>query len=83
MTAVRAVVPETLVVGGGISGVLDMRSGAASFSAPEAIVADVALAEVHEKLYGANFRVGTGYTDAKVPDSQVLVEKTLKFFVIL
>jgi trimethylamine--corrinoid protein Co-methyltransferase len=79
MTAIRAVAPEAVVGGGAISGVLDMRSGTASFSAPEAILIDLTLAEVNEKLYGADFLVGTGYTDAKVPDPQVLVEKTLKF----
>jgi trimethylamine---corrinoid protein Co-methyltransferase len=79
LTAVRAVVPQALVGGGTISGVLDMRRGTASFSAPEAILMDLALAEVYERLYGAGFLVGAGYTDAKVPDSQVVAEKTLKF----
>jgi trimethylamine--corrinoid protein Co-methyltransferase len=79
MSAIKAAVPDALVGGGSISGLLDMRSGTASFGAPEAILQDIALAEVHEKLYGFNYLIGAGYTDAKLPNSQTLVEKTLKF----
>ncbi len=79
LTAVRAFHPEALVGGGAISGVLDMKTGAVSFSAPEAILQDIAMAEVHQRLYGFDFLVGSGYTDAKVPNAQVLAEKTAKF----
>ncbi len=79
LTAVRAVCPEALVGGGSISGVLDMASGAVSFSSPEAILQDIAVAEVHERLYGQDYLIGSGYTDAKVPGSQVLAEKLLKY----
>jgi trimethylamine--corrinoid protein Co-methyltransferase len=81
MTAIASVHPGALVGGGMISGLLDMSAGAVSFSAPEAIVQDVALAEVHQRLYGMNFLIGSGYTDAKYPGSQVLAEKTMKFLV--
>jgi len=79
ITAVKAFYPEALVGGGTISGVLDMRTGVVSFSAPEAILQDIALAEVHERLYGFDYLIGSGYTDAKYPSSQVLAEKTAKF----
>lgn len=79
MCAVQSVYPEALVGGGVISGVLDMRTGAASFSAPEAILQDIALSEIHQKLYGWNFMIGSGYTDAKYPNSQTVAEKALKF----
>jgi trimethylamine--corrinoid protein Co-methyltransferase len=78
MTAIRSVCPEALVGGGSITGVLDMKTGAVSFSAPEAILQDLAVAEVHEHLYGQDFLVGTGYTDAKFPNPQVLAEKAAK-----
>ncbi len=78
MTAIRSVCPDALVGGGSISGVLDMRTSVVSFSAPEAILQDIAVAEVHEHLYGQDFLVGTGYTDARFPDAQVLAEKTMK-----
>ncbi|MBN1836746.1 MAG: trimethylamine methyltransferase family protein, partial [Spirochaetales bacterium] len=79
VTAVKAFHPEALVGGGTISGVLDMRTGVVSFSAPEAILQDIALAEVHERLYGFDYLIGSGYTDAKYPAGQVLAEKTAKF----
>jgi trimethylamine--corrinoid protein Co-methyltransferase len=79
ITVVKAFHPEAIVGGGTISGVLDMRTGAVSFSAPEAILQDIALAEVHQRLYGFDYLIGSGYTDAKYPASQVVAEKTAKF----
>ena len=79
MAAVKAVYPEAVVGGGTISGIMDMQTSVASFSAPEAILQDIAIAEVHEHLYGLNYLIGTGYTDAKYPNSQLLAEKTAKF----
>ena len=79
ITAVRAVHPEALVGGGSISGVLDMATGVVSFSSPEAILQDIAVAEVHERLYGFDYLIGTGYTDARYPNPQVLAEKLMKF----
>ncbi len=78
MTAIRSVCPDALVGGGSITGVLDMRTSVVSFSAPEAILQDIAVAEVHEHLYGLDFLIGTGYTDAKYPNPQILAEKTMK-----
>jgi trimethylamine:corrinoid methyltransferase-like protein len=67
------------VSGGCISGILDMGTGVVSFSAPEAIIQDIAIAEVHQRLYGFDFLIGSGYTDAKYPNAQLLAEKTAKF----
>ena len=60
------------VGGGSITGVLDMRTSVVSFSAPEAILQDIAVAEVHEHLYGLDFLISTGYTDAKYPNPQIM-----------
>ena len=79
MTAIHCLCPQALVGGGTISGILDMQTGSASFSAPEAILQDIAVAEVHQRRYGLNYLIGSGYTDAKYPNSQTLAEKTLKF----
>ena len=78
ITAIQAVCREAPVGGGSISGIMDMQTGAVSFSAPEAILQDIAIAEVHQKLYGLNYLIGSGYTDAKYPNSQVLAEKTMR-----
>ncbi len=78
-TAIRCVVPDAWVAGGVISGVLDMSSGGASFAAPEAILQDLGIAELHERRYGFDFAIGTGYTDAKYPGVQSVMEKLAKY----
>ena len=80
ITAVKAFHPEALVGGGSISGLLDMKTGVVSFSAPEAILQDIAIAEVHQRLYGFDYLIGSGYTDAKYPSAQLVAEKAAKFF---
>ncbi len=79
MTAIQSVCPESPVGGGTISGIMDMRTSVVSFSAPEAILQDIAVAEVHKKLYEFNYLIGSGYCDAKYPNSQVLAEKVMKY----
>ncbi len=78
-TAVRCACPEAWVAGGVISGVMDMASGGASFSAPEALLQDLGVAELHERRYGFDFAIG-GYTDAKYPGVQSVVEKLARFW---
>ena len=79
-TAIRCVEPTAWVAGGVISGVMDMAMGAASFASPEAILQDLGIAELHERLYGFDFAIGTGYTDAKYPGAQSVMEKMAKYW---
>ncbi len=79
-TAVRCACPTAWVAGGVISGVMDMSSGGASFSAPEALLQDVGIAELHERRYGFDFAIGA-YTDAKYPGVQSVIEKLARFWV--
>jgi trimethylamine---corrinoid protein Co-methyltransferase len=81
MAALKAVVPEARCVGGVISGSMDMKTGLASFGAAEAGLQDLGIAEVHEKLYGFDFGLGSGYYDGKYPNTQHSMEKTLKYFI--
>ncbi|MHB0877934.1 MAG: trimethylamine methyltransferase family protein, partial [Anaerolineae bacterium] len=78
-TVLRCACPEAWVAGGVISGMLDMATGSASFSAPEAILQDLGIAELHERRYGFDFGIGTGYTDAAVPGAQSVLEKFAKY----
>ena len=57
-----------------------MKTGLASFGAAEAVLQDLGIAEVHEKLYGFDFGIGSGYYDGKYPGTQHSMEKTLKYF---
>jgi trimethylamine---corrinoid protein Co-methyltransferase len=74
MTCIRCSFPEAMVGGGVISGVMDMKHGSASFAAPEAIIQDVGVALLFEKLYNQNFLIGTGYIDALYPGAQSTIE---------
>jgi len=79
--AIKALYPQARIVGGVISGSMDMASGTANFATPEATLQDIGLAEVHEKLYGFNFGIGC-YLDAKYPGIQNVIEKTFKYFTL-
>ncbi len=76
--AIHAVCPEANLVGGVISGVMDMKTTTAVFAAPEAVLQDIGLAELHQNLYGFNFGVG-GYIDAKYPGGQAMLEVFARF----
>ena len=76
--ALRAACPTANCAGGVISGTLDMRTGGAVFSGPEAVLQDLGLAEVHERLYGFDFGIG-GYIDAKLPGAQAAMEAMARF----
>lgn len=78
MAVLHAAAPQAMLAGGVISGIMDMKFGAASFSAPETIFQDAALAQLYDCLYGQDLAVGTGYIDAKYPGVQSLAEKALK-----
>lgn len=77
--ALHALVPGILPAGGVITGILDMAKATTSFSAPEAVTQDLAIAQLHNELYGLDFGIGTGYTDAVSPGAQGCAEKMLKF----
>ncbi len=79
--AIKAIYPQASIIGGMISGSMDMATGTANFATPEATLQDIGLSEVHEKLYGFNFGIGC-YLDAKYPGIQNVIEKTFKYFVL-
>ena len=79
--AIKAIHPEAKIVGGIISGSMDMATGTANFATPEATIQDLGLSEIHERLYGFNFGMG-GYLDAKYPGVQNVIEKCLKYFAL-
>ncbi len=74
MVAIHSVYPEAMLSGGVISGILDMRFMAASFSAPEAIMQDLGVAMLFKKMYGQDFGIGTGCVDAQYVGSQLATE---------
>jgi len=78
MAAIRAFKPGAPVSAGVISGILDMATGSASFSAPEAILQDLGFSRLWTELYGLGCAIGTGYIDAKCPGVQAGIEKELK-----
>lgn len=78
---IKAVYPDARIMGGIISGSMDMSTGTANFATPEATLQDIGIAEVHERLYGFNFGMG-GYIDAKYPGIQNAIEKEFKYIAL-
>ncbi len=62
-----------------ISGAMDMRTGKASFGAPEAALQDAGLWQLFTRLYQTKIGYDPGgYTDAKIPGIQATYEKVFK-----
>ena len=72
-----AVNPE--VAAGGIvsSGSLDMRTLAACFGSPEAMLQDATVVGLCRRLYGISVRAATGYVDCKRPGIEATFHKML------
>ncbi len=79
--AIKSIYPDAKIIGGIISGAMDMATGSTNYASPEATLQDLIIAEVHERLYGLNFGMG-GYLDAKYPGTQNGIEKQFKFFIL-
>lgn len=82
--ALKSIKPDAVLRGSVCSGVLDMRTGKPSFSAPEAMLQDIGVCELFRRLYGGHVTVagGSDYTDAKLPGLQAAYEKTFKAMAI-
>ena len=79
--AIKSIYPQAKILGGAISGSMDMSTGTANFASPEATLQDIGLAELYERKYGFNFGIGC-YLDAKYPGIQNVIEKTFKYFIL-
>ena len=60
------------------SGVMDMQTTRALFSAPEAVLIDVGLYQVFERVLGVRLGMLADYCDAKVPGIQAMNDKVFK-----
>jgi trimethylamine:corrinoid methyltransferase-like protein len=76
--AVKALDPHVPVECSVVSGVLEPRSGGASFSGPEPAWIDAAIAQLFRRRYGVRCGVGVGFIDAPVPGAAAVFERTLK-----
>jgi len=78
LTAVRCYREEAIIGAGVLTGILDMRSGSASFAAPESILQDLALYQLWRDYYDYGIILGVGYDDSKYPGVQSGIEKAFK-----
>jgi trimethylamine:corrinoid methyltransferase-like protein len=62
------------------SGVLNPATGAASFSSPETMLIDLAVAQLFRERYGLPCGTGVGLIDAPVPGALSLYERACKVF---
>jgi trimethylamine--corrinoid protein Co-methyltransferase len=82
VTLTQLVRPGAPVIVGGVSAILDMRTGSLSMGAPE--VARISSATVQmAKYYNLPARSGCAVTDAHFPDAQAGFESALNLYVAL
>jgi len=69
---------EATFAGQVTNGIIDMRRGATSFNAPEALLADLGVCELFDRRFGGGVYVSAGadYIDARVPGLQAAYERT-------
>jgi len=77
-TAIKAVAPHAPVQAQVISGVMDMRTGRASFAAPEAVLIDIGVAEFFARKYDLKYDTAPSWIDARCPGIQAGLERTFK-----
>lgn len=63
-----------------VTGIVDMSSLQGVFSGPESILQDLMVHELFARLYGAKINFCPNYTDAKLPGTQCVLERVMKYF---
>ncbi len=81
---IRARVPEATFSGGACNGFMDLRRGVATFNSPEALLADLGVAELFERRLGGAVGVAAGadYIEARLPGIQAAYERTYRAMAI-
>jgi trimethylamine:corrinoid methyltransferase-like protein len=77
-TMAKAIREDTPVEAAVVSGALNPKSGAACFSGPEAVLQDLAVAQLFRSKYGTRCSTGPGFIDAPVPGPLSIYERMLK-----
>jgi trimethylamine--corrinoid protein Co-methyltransferase len=77
-TTAKAIRLDTPVEAGITSGVMNPKSGAVCFSGPEAMLQDLAVAQLFRERYGLRCGTGSGFIDAPVPGMLALHERMMK-----
>ena len=76
--AIKAVAPGAPVQAQVVAGVMDMRTGRASFAAPEAVLTDLGVAQLFRRKYGLKCDTGVSWIDAQYPGVQAGLERSFK-----
>ncbi len=79
--AIKSFAPDVPVEASVVSGVMDMRIGRASFSAPEAILIDLGIAQLYQDYYHLSCSIGPSWIDARYPGAQAGLERAFKFVI--
>ena len=77
-TMAKAIRVDAPVEAAVISGAMNPKSGAVCFSGPEAMLQDLAVAQLFRERYGLRCSTGSGFIDAPVPGMLALYERTMK-----
>jgi trimethylamine--corrinoid protein Co-methyltransferase len=77
-TMAKAIREDTPVEAAIITGALNPKTGAACFSGPEAMLQDLAVAQLFRQRYGMRCSTGPGIIDAPVPGTLSIYERMQK-----
>ena len=77
-TMAKALREDTPVEAAVVSGSLNPKTGAVCFTGPEALLQDLAVAQLFRERYGLRCGTGPGIIDAPVPGPLSIYERTLK-----
>ena len=81
---IKSLQPDATFSGGACNGLMDLRRGVATFNSPEALLANLGVAELFERRYGGGVGVAAGadYIDARLPGIQAAYERTYRAMAI-
>ncbi len=79
-TMAKSIREEAPVEAAVVSGALNPKTGAVCFSGPEAILQDLAIAQLFRERYGIRCSTGPGIIDAPVPGPFSIYERMLKSY---
>ena len=79
-TAAKSIREDAPVEAACVSGIMNPANATASFSAPEAVLIDVAVAQLFRRRYRTRCGVGPGFIDATIPGSRSIYERSLKCY---
>ena len=78
MCAIKSIYPDTMVLGGVMPAVTDMRTGELSYDNPLAIKMNITMAAMYDDFYNFDFGLGIYCSDAKYLGAEIIMQRTIQ-----